>query len=235
MPRGALLGAGLLAGLQRREALLQVAELAADLVAELVQRRALAGGVQQAGELRGVAVEVAAQQGRELAHGALAPVRVEQVVGEAPQLAVVAQEGLQGAGQAAVTIGEVGAQGLLQLLRRAGVRLLQVLGHAGELGSYDIGGEADAGVADGHQTDAQRPLHQAPALGLLALGHEGGQLRVGELQVLDHDAVRGDGDAALHTGSIGTGCDNSLSRLGCGIGLSAPVIVWRTKVCSTAS
>ena len=128
------------------------------------------------------------------------------------QLALVAQEGLQGARQAALLVPEVVAQLPLQRLGRPGVRLVQALGQAGELGAHDIGRQADAGAADGHQTDAQRALHQLRALGLLALRQEGGELRVGERQVLDNDAVRDDGHAALHEGSIGMGCDNSLSH-----------------------
>ena len=204
---GALLGAGLLARLERGQPFLEGAELAGHLVAELVERRALAGRVQEAGELRGVPVEVAAQQLAQLAHGALAAVRVEQLAHQAAQLALVAQERFQGAGQAAVAIGEVGAQLLLQGLGGPGVGLLQALGEAGELGADDIGRQADAGVADGLQADVQRALHQAGPLIGFAVRDEGGQLRVVELQVLDDDAVRPDGYAAFHEGSVGMGCD----------------------------
>ena len=201
---GTLLGAGLLARLERGQPLLEGAELTGHLVAELVERRALAGGVQEVGELAGVAVEVAAQQLAQLAHGALAAVRVEQLAHQAAQLALVAQERLQGAGQAAVAIGEVGAQLLLQRLGSPGVRLLQALGEARELGADDIGREADAGVADGLQADAQRTLDQPRPLIGGAVRDEGGQLRVVELEMLDDDAVRLEGYAAFHRGSVCT-------------------------------
>ncbi len=210
---GALLGAGLLAGLERDQPLLQRAEFAAHLVAELVQRRALARRVEQPRELRCVAIEVALQLRGQPAERTLATVRVEQLADQPAQLAVLAQELLERARQAPVTIGEVRPELLLDSLGGARIRLLQPLAEAAELGAHDIRRQAHACAADGLQADARRALDQLRLLRRLALGDEGGQLLVDELEMLHDDAVGGDGNAALHTGNIGTGCDSSCVAL----------------------
>ena len=178
----------------------QAAELVGDLAAELVERRAGAGRVEQLRQPRPVTVEVLAQDLVELAEGALALVLVEQVAGDAPQLPVVAQEALEGPGQAPVPIGEVLAQGRRQRLRRLALGRLHAVVEALELGLHDIGAQAHARVRQRQQTDAQRALGQRRPVRLGRLAHEGGKGRIGEAKPVDVDGVAGDGDACLRHG-----------------------------------
>ncbi len=141
-------------------------------------------------QARPVAVEVFAEQLVQAADGALAPGLVEQVVRQAAQLPVITEESLQRPGQASVAVGEVLAEGGGEGLGGVLLRGLHPFVEALELGLHDIGAHADAGVAQGQQTDPQRSLRQLRSLVLGGLADECRERAIGKRQVLDLDGCR---------------------------------------------
>ena len=133
-----------------------------------MHRRVEAGGVEQEGELRRVAVEVALEHPADPADRAVALRLVEQLLDHRPQGASIAEELLEGPRQAAVAIGEVGAQGLLE---RLGGLLVDRLGLADELlelGPDDIDVDRHAGVLEREQADPEGALDEPPGRPRLA-------------------------------------------------------------------
>ena len=147
------------------------------------------GRVQQQGELGRVAVEVALEHPADPADRAVALRLVEQLLDHGAQRAAVAEELLERAWQAAVAVGEVGAQ---RLLERLGGLLVDRFGLADELlelGPDDIDVDRDAGVLQREQADPDGPLDEVRPIRRRALGQERGEGRVADDQALDDDPV----------------------------------------------
>ena len=151
---------------------------AVDLLAELVHRGVEPGRVQQVGQLGRVAVEVALQHAADAPDGAVALGLVEQLVHHGAQGAAIAQELLQRAWQAAVAIGEVGAERLLQRLGSPLVDLLGLADHALELRAHGIHVDGHAGVLERDEPDAQGPFDERTPILRRALPQERGEGRV---------------------------------------------------------
>ena len=181
--------------LDGHEALLERLEAGRHLLAELVHRRVEAGRVEQERELRGVAVEIALEHRADAPDGAVALLLVEQLVDHRLQGAAVAQELLERPRQAAVAIGEVRAQRLLEGERGLLVDRLGLAHELLELGPHDIDVDRDAGVLEREQADPQGALDEVRPVVGRALGEERGERRVVDDEAIDDDPLALEADA----------------------------------------
>ena len=165
------------------EAVVEVLEALAHLGPELVQRRSQPRRVEQLCEPGSVTVEEGAQEEAHPADGGIAPLLVEQLAGEGPQLATVAEERLEGARQPAIPVGEVRAQDLVDLGREAVVERFGLADHGLELSAHGINVERGTGILQSGQPDAQGALQQRDAVALRAVADERGQARIDECEV----------------------------------------------------
>ena len=141
------------------------------------------------GELGRIAVEVALEHRADPPDGAVALLLVEQLVDHRAQRAAIAEELLERPRQAAVAVGEVRAQ---RLLERGGGPLVDLLGladHPLELGADGVDVDGHAGVLQGDEPDAQRALDDRTPIPRRALPQERGEGRVRQGQALDDDPV----------------------------------------------
>ena len=113
------------------------------------------------------------------------------------QRAAIAEELLERARQAAVAVGEVGAQRLLE--RRGGplVDLLRLADHPLELRAHGVHVDGDARVLERDQADAQRALDERTPVPRRALPQERGEGRVRQGQALDDDPVAFEADRVV--------------------------------------
>ena len=134
------------------------------------------------------------------------------------QRAAVAEELLERPRQAAVAVGEVRPQGLLE---RLGGLLVDRFGLAHELlelGPDDVDVDRDAGVLEREQADPQARSTSAGAVVGRALGEERGERRVVDDEPLDDDPLALEADA--RPGSVGSsarrdGADRSGTVVAC--------------------
>ena len=154
-----------------------------------MQRRAETRRIQQLGKARGVAIEIGAEQDLHAADGAVSLRLVEELVYEAPQLALVTEEPLQGARQAAFSVREVLTQQRVQGCCRPLVRGLRLAEQPLELGPDGVHVDRDADALDRGEPNAQRPLHQHRPLFRRPLRHEGREGVVVQHQVLDDQPI----------------------------------------------
>ena len=176
-------------GLDRDETLLQALEPGRDLLAELVHRRVEARRVEQLRELGRIAVEVPLEHRADPADGAVTLLLVEQLVDHRAQRAAIAEELLEGPRQAAVAVGEVRAQRLLERGRGTLVDLLGLADHPLELGAHGVDVDGHARVLQCDEPDAQRALDDRTPIPRRALPQERGEGRVRQGQALDDDPV----------------------------------------------
>ena len=141
-------------------------------------------------EPRGVPVEVRAEQHLHPADGAVSFRFVEELVHEAPQLALVAEEPLQRPWQPAFPIREVLAQHHVQGSGRLLVRGLRLAQQPLELRSDRVYVDRHADALDRRQTDAQGALDQERTFLGRAVGDEGRQSVVIQHEVLDDEPIR---------------------------------------------
>ena len=169
---GTLGAAGRGGRLDRDQPLLERLEAVGHLLAELVHRGVEPGRVEQDGELGRVTVEVALEHRADPADRAVALRLVEQLVDHRPQRAPVAEELLERPRQAAVAVGEVRAEGLLE---RLGGLLVDRFGLAHELlelAPDDVDVDRDAGVLEREEADPNGPLDELRPVVGRALGQE---------------------------------------------------------------
>ncbi len=123
---------------------------------------------------------------------------VEEVRDEGLEPTPVAEEGLERPGQAAVAVGEVLAEDLVE--RRGGA--LVGLGRPGEepleLAPDRVDVDGDPGVLEGHQADPKGALHEGRSVLGGPLRDERGEPGVGQDEPLHDDPVAVDPD---HRGS----------------------------------
>ena len=175
--------------LDRDQPLLEPLEAGRDLLAELVHRRVEPGRVEQQGELGRVPVEVALEHPADPPDRAVALGLVEQLLDHRAQGAPIAEELLERPRQAAVAIGEVRPEGLLE---RLGGLLVDRFGLADELlelGPDDVDVDRDARILEREQADPDRPLDQVGAIVHRSLAQERREGRIADHEALDHDPL----------------------------------------------
>jgi hypothetical protein len=159
-----------------------------------VHRRVQAGRIKEHRELGRVAVEVALEHAADPPDGAVALGLVEQLVDHRPKRPVVPEELLERARQPAVAVREVRPKRLLERRRGLLVDLLGLAQHALELGLHDVDVDADAGILEGDQSDANGSLDQHRTILGRSLTDIGGKAGVIENEAVDDDPVPQDLD-----------------------------------------
>ena len=192
-------------GLDRGQALVEALEAARDLGAELVERRTEPGRVEQERESRRVTVEVGAEEHADAADRGVPALLVEQLVDERLQLALVAQEALQGPRQPPVTVGEVLAEQRVHLGGDALVHGLCLAQQGLELSAHHVHVHRGAGVTEGGETDAERAFDERDTRLRGAARDDRRRARVDDRQVDDVDPVARDPDTLRRVRRRGEG------------------------------
>ena len=158
------------------------------------------GRIEQDRKLGRVAIEIPLEHRADPADRAVALGFVEQLVDHRAQRAPVAEELLERAREPAVTVGEIGAERLLESLGGLLVDRFGLADELLELAADDVDVDRDARVLEREQADAQATRDEISPVGLRPLGQEGGQGRIVNSQAVDQDPVALEADVGDYAG-----------------------------------
>ncbi len=160
-------------------------------------------GSRRTAKLRGVAVEVALEHRADPADRAVALRGVEQLVDHPTERASVPEEPLERSWQAAVAVGEVRPQGLLERLGRLVVDRLGLTEQLLELAADEVDIDAHGRVLERDEPDPEGPADQlGPVVGR-PLGKEAREGGVVDDEPVDVDPVAVDPDPGAGRGGVG--------------------------------